>query len=94
MLITLTRPISEQVRCGRGGLVPHSEYMKLGKDIESRCAAYRELFKHTLSDNDINLISRASDYCNPVGGARFRQQIEEKYGISLGQCGRGMPRKE
>jgi len=70
------------------------EYLKLGKDLESRCAVYRELFKHKLSDNDVNLISRASDYCHPVGSARFRQQIEEKYGISLGQCGRGRLKKE
>ena len=78
---------------GKSSLVPHPEYTKLGKDIESRCFAYRELFKHQLPDNDIHLIERASDYCHPVGDDRFCQQIEEKYGISLGQCARGRPKK-
>lgn len=78
---------------GKSSLTPHPEYMKLGKDIESRCFAYRELFKRQLSDNDIHLIDRASDYCHSVGDSRFCLQIEKKYGISLGQCARGRPKK-
>ena len=79
---------------GKSYLTPHPEYIKLGRDIESRCYSYRELFKEQLPDCDIHLIERASDYCHPVGGDRFCQQIEEKYDISLGQCVRGRPKKE
>jgi putative transposase len=74
-------------------LTLHGEYLKLGSDSESRCYAYRELFKHQLSDHDIHLIERAADYCHPVGDDRFRQQIEDKYGINLGQSARGRPKK-
>ena len=74
-------------------LTLHGEYLKLGSDSESRCYAYRELFKHQLSDHDIHLIERAADYCHPVGDDRFRQQIEDKYGIKLGQSVRGRPKK-
>ena len=74
-------------------LTLHGEYLKLGSDSESRCYAYRELFKHQLSDHDIHLIERAADYCHPVGNDRFRQQIEDKYGIKLGQSARGRPKK-
>lgn len=75
-------------------LTPHAEYLKLGKDTESRCIAYRELFRSQLSDKDIHLIDRATEYCHPVGDDRFCRQIEESYGISLGQCARGRPKKK
>jgi len=78
---------------GKSSLTPHPEYVMLGEDIEARCFAYRELFKNQLSDYDIHLIERASDYCHPVGDDVFCRQFEEKYGISLGQCARGRPKK-
>ncbi len=78
---------------GKSLLVPHPEYMKLGNDAESRCFAYRELFKQQLPENDIYFIEKASDYCHPVGDDRFCQQIEAKYGIKLGQSNRGGPKK-
>ncbi len=31
--------------------------------------------------------------CQPVGDDRFREQIELKYGIRIGQMSRGRPRK-
>ena len=33
----------------------------------------------------MHLIQNASEYCQPVGGDYFRIQIEEKYGLVLGQ---------
>lgn len=74
-------------------LVPHDEYLKLGSDKEEICFAYREIFKHQLSEHDIHLIERASEYCCPVGDDRFVQQIEERYGIKMGQSTRGRPKK-
>jgi len=75
------------------GLVFHSEYLRLGATDGSRCHAYRELFRYQLSEHDIHLIENASEYCHPVGDDRFRQQIEDRYGIYLGQAVRGRPRK-
>ena len=74
-------------------LIYHDEYLKLDSDTFERCFAYRELFKHQLSEHDIHLIERASEYSHPVGTDRFRQEIEGKYGIDLGQAGRGRPKK-
>lgn len=74
-------------------LVHHDEYLGLAGDKASRCRAYRELFRQPLADRDIDLIEKANHYCQPVGDKRFRRQIEQKYGIKLGQSWRGRPRK-
>jgi putative transposase len=74
-------------------LTYHDEFLKLGVDSESRCYAYRELFKNQLTTDDIHLIENASEYCQPVGDNKFRHEIERKYGIKLGQMSRGRPRK-
>jgi len=73
-------------------LVPHAEYLALGKRQEECCHAYRELFKTHLSEEKIHLIRKAAHYSQPVGDDRFREQIESHYGITLGQTRRGRPR--
>ncbi len=78
----------------RSRIVPHVEYLNLGPTQESRCRAYRELFKTQISNEDIHLIERASEYCQPVGDDKFRKMIEDRYGFKLGQLKRGRPRKE
>jgi len=75
-------------------LVPHEEYLRFGQTRDTRCHAYRELFKYQLSEADLHCIRKAAHYCQPVGDDRFRQQIEEKYGIKLGQAKRGRPKKQ
>jgi putative transposase len=75
-------------------VVPHEEYLKLGNCVEVRCHAYRELFKYQLSDEDVHLIERASQNCQPVGDDRFRERIEQQYGIKIGQAARRRPRKK
>jgi putative transposase len=75
-------------------LNPHIEYQRLGAQPAERQQAYRELFKHQLSEVDLHLIRNATHYTQPVGNERFRQFIEEKYGIKLGQLQRGRPGKE
>jgi putative transposase len=74
-------------------LINHEEYCRLGKTISERCHAYRELFRIQLSDVDLHRIRNAAHYCQPVGDDRFRQQIEERYGIKPGQMKRGRPKK-
>jgi putative transposase len=75
-------------------LVPHEEYLRLGQTRDARCHAYRELFKYQVSEADLHCIRKAAHYCQPVGDDRFRQQIEKKYGIKLGQAKRGRPKKK
>jgi hypothetical protein len=41
----------------------------------------------------LDLIRKAAHYCQPVGNDRFRREIEEKYGVKLGQLNRGRPKK-
>lgn len=74
-------------------LIYHDEYLKLGTCAAERCYAYRELFKNQLSDHDVHLIERASEYCQPVGDDRFRLEIESNHGVMLGQSARGRPKK-
>jgi len=78
----------------QSNLIPHHEYLRLGNDTDRRCRAYRELFRFQVPEHDVHLIENASEYCHPVGDDRFRLQIEQKYGISLGQATRGRPRKD
>ena len=76
-----------------GWVTPHDEYIRLGKDASERTLAYRELFRHQLSEQELHLIRKAAHYCQPVGDDRFRQQIESKYAIKLGNMRRGRPKK-
>ena len=76
-----------------GWLSPHAEYRRLGPTPAERGYAYRELFKTQLSEQDIHLVRKAAHYCQPIGDVRFRQQIEQKYRIALGQMDRGRPRR-
>jgi len=43
------------------------------------------LFRYEIPNEDVHLIERASQYCHPIGDDRFKQQIEQHYGINLGR---------
>lgn len=72
----------------------HDEYLRLGSSREERCHAYRELFRNQLSEEDLHRIRKTAHYCQPLGSERFREQIEAKTGVKLGQMRRGRPRTE
>ena len=74
-------------------LVPHEEYLRLGRDVSSRSYAYRELFRYTLKQEDLHKFRRSIHYCQPLGDDRFSELIEQKYGIKVGQASSGRPRK-
>lgn len=74
-------------------LSAHDQYMRLGQSEDDRCYAYRELFRYALSEEDLHFIRKAAHYCQPVGDDRFRADIEQKYGIKLGEMKRGRPKK-
>lgn len=73
-------------------LVKHDEYKQLGMTKDERCFNYRSLFKYHLDDGDIDLIRKAAHFSQPVGDDRFKREIENKYGIALGQDRRGRPK--
>jgi putative transposase len=74
-------------------LMPHDEYLSLGKTTEERCHVYRNFFKVQLSEENLHHIRQSAHYSQPVGDERFREQIEKNYGIKLGQTKRGRPKK-
>ena len=76
-----------------GFLQPHDEYMRLGGNAEARCQAYRELFRHALTGEDVHKIEHAMQHNQPLGDNRFRCQIEQQYGIEFGRSTRGRPCK-
>ena len=75
------------------GLTQHDEYLVPGENSEGRCHACRELFRYEIPKEDVHRIQRAGQYCHPIGDDRFEQQIEQRYGIKLGQAARGRPIK-
>jgi len=74
-------------------LSPHWVYSGLGASIEERCIAYREVVDQALDERDVQAIRSAAHYCHPLGGQRFREDVEARLGVPVGQQGRGRPRR-
>ena len=74
-------------------VVPHPEYLRLGESNEARQAAYRELFKHQLSENSITEIREATNKAWVLGNDRFKQRIQEQLGRRVEPKARGGDRK-
>jgi len=74
-------------------IIPHEEYLKLGKERENRAHNYRELFAAPLSGRDVHLIRNAAHFSHPVGNARFVESVEQQIGKSLGFAKRDRPLK-
>ncbi len=74
-------------------VVPHPEYQHLGKSSEARQSAYRELFKHHLSENSITEIREATNKAWVLGNERFKQRIQEQLVRRIEPKARGGDRK-
>ena len=74
-------------------VTPHEVYLNIAPTTEQRRFWYRELFKEKLSDKDVRAIRKATHYCQPLGGDKFRDQTEKKLGRKLGHTKRGRPKK-
>jgi putative transposase len=61
-------------------IIPHEEYLKLGKERENRAHNYRELFTAPLSGRDVHLIRNAAHFSHPVGNAQFVESVEQQIG--------------
>lgn len=74
-------------------VAPHPEYQRLGESNEARLAAYRELFKHHLSENSIAEIREATNKAWVLGNDRFKQRIQEQLSRRVEPKARGGDRK-
>jgi putative transposase len=81
---------------GKGSrfIVPHEQYLSLGRDNAARQESYRALFKAHLDEEVVGQIRSATNGNYALGSDRFQQEIEAMLGrrASRGQSGR--PRKE
>jgi len=59
-------------------VMPYLEYLRLGKTDEARQAAYRELFKHHISDGSVAEIRNATNKAWVLGNDRFKQRIQRQ----------------
>lgn len=59
---------------------PHAEYLNLGRSAEERQAAYRELFKAALSDDQLLDIRTHLQQQRALGSNRFQAAIEAQLG--------------
>jgi len=81
-------------RGATGWLTPRKEYLRLGSKPAERGRTYREMFRQELKQEDLDFVRQATRYCQPIGDSRFREHIESRYGIDLGQMGPGRPAKQ
>jgi putative transposase len=74
-------------------VLPQPEFLRLGVSNEARQAAYRELFKHQLSENCITEIREATNKAWVLGNDRFKQRIQEQLGRRVEPKAKGGDRK-
>jgi putative transposase len=72
-------------------LTAHPLYQRLGSSHAERQGAYRELFSSALSPTEVHAIRTAARFSMPLGNDRFREQIQQALGRSVGQAKRGRP---
>jgi len=71
-------------------IVPHEQYLRLGRDDTERRESYRALFKAHLDEEVVGQIREATNGNYALGNERFQREIEAKLGrrASRGQSGR------
>jgi len=81
---------------GKAGnlIVPHHEYLRLGRNDEARLLAYRALFKAHLDEEIVGQIRNATNGNYALGSERFQREIETALGrrARRGQAGRPVNR--
>jgi len=71
---------------------PHEVYLGLGKDAQTRRAAYRQWFRGHVEEQHIDEIRACLQTGTPLGNDRFRGDIERALKVKVGQASRGRPR--
>jgi putative transposase len=71
----------------------HLEFRRLGGTEEARQAAYRQLFKHHLSEENVSAIREATNKAWVLGSDRFKQHIQKQVDRRVEPAARGGDRK-
>lgn len=74
-------------------VVPHIEFMRLGLSADERQAEYRQLYKHHISETNINDIREATNKAWVLGSDRFKHRIQKKLDRQVGPTAKGGDRK-
>jgi putative transposase len=69
----------------------HELFRRLGLNAEERRHHYRMLFNVDLDKDLLHTIRTAANFSMPLGNDRFKAQIEQALGRSVGQARRGKP---
>ncbi len=72
-------------------LSTHEQYERLGRTVEERQQAYRELFRSELDPGEIAEIRNTANRGWPLGGERFKDEIEQALKRSARPPRRGRP---
>lgn len=75
-------------------IVPHDEYLRLGRDDAPRQEAYRALFKAHMDEEVIGQIRSATNGNYALGNERFQQEIGTMLGRRAAKGQSGRPGKE
>ncbi len=70
----------------------HEVYLGLGKDAQTRRAAYRQWFRGHVEEQHIDGIRACLQTGTPLGNDRFRGDLERALKVKVGQASRGHPR--
>lgn len=73
-------------------VVPHAEYLKLGKDSKSRCSAYQSLMGIELEADKVKNIREATQSNRVYGSDNFIYWIENELSIKIRKKKAGRPR--
>ncbi len=74
-------------------LMPHVEYVRLGKTADERMAAYRQLFKHRIPESSMDEIREATNKAWVLGNDRFKQRVQKQLERRVEPSARGGDRK-
>jgi hypothetical protein len=81
---------------GKSGdlVTPHDQYLRLGRSVDARREAYRELFHAAPDEVVVEDIRRATNGGFVLGSARFAQEIGRVLGRRVERGKPGRPRKK
>ena len=74
-------------------VTPHATYEALAAPPPARRRAYRTLFDAPLDPAQVDALRRAVQTGTPLGGDRFRAQVEDAFQRPVGHARRGRPPK-
>ncbi|HTQ98888.1 MAG TPA: transposase [Candidatus Acidoferrum sp.] len=74
-------------------IVPHAEYLALGKTVEQRTEAYRALFSSVLAEADVTEIRKAVNTGMALGTDAFKDTMTANMGRRLRPGSKGKPAK-